>query len=344
MKILYIYQFLTYGGIEMMLRNRAKMLKDIDSNIEVNLIVLRSSVSNIPTEFDNVYIETNKTVITKLVQDHDVIVNVDTPQLFNVLEKSSKQFILETYSSALASRKYIREKLPSNMGMVLVPSLTYKDIIEKEISNKDIPVKVVYNFIKKEEPSGNFNLELGKNRPILWIGRLEESKGWRNALEIFSKLKKINNTESIELFIVGELLDKYDKSIYEIMRDYGVLGSVRYLPRVDFKDMSCIYTKVARNNGIYLSTSKMETFGLTVLEAMSYGIPCVVNSLEIFEELYGNSAYLYKNESDASEYINKILLDNGLYSKLSEEVLKNAENFSSEKIISQLYNLYKEIL
>lgn len=345
MKILYIYQFLSYGGVEMLLRNRAKYLKQLDSNSEINLLVMKSSVTDIPSEFDNVYISKNKTDIKNLIDSHDLIINVDTPELFNIIEKSNKPLVLECFSSAKASRKYLKSNLPSNLRLVIVPSKTFKKIVEEEISNKQVPIEVIYNIIdRKTANDRQIDINLREIRPILWVGRLEESKGWRDALEIIRLFKEINISSNFELFIIGEVTDKYDKHIFEIMDDLGVLGDVRYIPKVDFKDMNEIYSLVAKNKGIFLSTSKMETFGLSVLEAMSNGLPCVLNDLEIFKELYDKASYLYKDEKDASEYINKILTDDDLYRSLQQKAIERSKEFEQEKIIPVLYNLYKDVI
>ena len=345
MKILYIYQFLSYGGVEMLLRNRAKYLKELDSNLEINLLVMKSSVTEIPSEFDNVYISKNKKEIKNLIESHDLIVNIDTPELFNMIERSSKPFVLECVSSAKASRKYLKSDLPSNLRLVIVPSKTFRKTVEDEISNKQVPVEVIYNIVdKKMGEDTHIDINFKETRPILWVGRLEESKGWRDALKILTLLKSKNISSDFELFIIGEVTDKYDKHIFEIMDDLGVLGDVRYIPKIDFKDMNGIYSLVVKNRGIYLSTSKMETFGLTVLEAMSNGLPCVLNGLEIFKELYEEASLLYKNEEDASQYINKILTDNDFYESLQDKAIERSKEFEQEKIISVLYKLYKDIL
>jgi glycosyltransferase involved in cell wall biosynthesis len=344
MKILYIYQFLTYGGVEMLLRNRAKYLKKLDPKLEINLLVMKSSVSKTPSEFNNVFVCRSKKEISKKIVEHDLIINVDTPELFDVVERSKKPVILETYTSAKPSRKYLKLKLPSNLRLVVVPSITFKNIVEAEISNKEVPVKVVYNFTDKDQSNNNnLNINFHGSRPILWVGRLEESKGWREALHIFSLLKGVSKNSNIELFLIGEQLDKYDKHIFEIMEDFGVLEYVRYIPRVDFKDMGSIYSLVRKNKGIYLSTSKMETFGLTVLEAMNYGLPCVLNNLEIFKELYQKSASLYKGEDDAVESIKEILGNDGLYTELEDKAKEESKEFNQEKIIPPLYNLYMKV-
>lgn len=345
MKILYIYQFLSYGGVEMLLRNRAKYLKELDPDLEISLLVMKSSVNDIPIEFDKVFVCKSKKEIQKRIEEYDLIINVDTPQLFNVLEKSKKPVILETYTSAKPARKYLRSKLPSNIKLVIVPSITFKNIVKEEISNKDLPIEVVYNFTEnKQLEKCNLNIDFKGKRPILWIGRLEENKGWRDALEIYSLLKEKYTKDDIELFIIGEQLDKYDKHIFEIMKDFGVLENVRYLPRVDFKEMGCIYSLVFKNKGIYLSTSKMETFGLTVLEAMNFRLPCVLNNLEIFEELYKESSYLYSNKDDASEYIKGILGNDTLYEKFQEKSQGGSEKFNSDHIIPKLHDLYMKTL
>jgi hypothetical protein len=154
MKILYIYQFLTYGGVEMLLKRRAEFIKKYNPDSEVNILVLESFVHDVPKSFDHVYITKNEEEIKKIMEENDILVDVDTPGLFSIIDRVRKPLIIECHSFFPESREYISKKLPHNTKMVIVPSLSFQSIIQEEISNKEIPVEYVYNIVEKSVGKG----------------------------------------------------------------------------------------------------------------------------------------------------------------------------------------------
>lgn len=343
MKILYIYQFLTYGGVEMLLKRRAQYIRKYYPDSEVNLLVLESFVHDIPSAFNNVYITKDREKIKKLMEENDVLVDVDTPGLFNIIDNVKKPLIIECHSFFPESREYISKKLPHNTKMVVVPSLAFQSIIQDEISNKEIPVEYVYNIVEKSiNNKDSLYINLEKFRPILWVGRLEDNKNWQSALNILSTLVNEYGHNEIELFFVGNVVGSYKKSLLDTIKDMGLLSYARYISGADFKYMGNIYNQVYENKGIYLSTSKCETFGLTVVEAMAYGLPCVINNLEVFREISDGKSLIFDNEKEAAEQINQLLKDDNEWNRLSNELLIRSEEFYPEKNIKKLITLYKE--
>jgi glycosyltransferase involved in cell wall biosynthesis len=346
MKILYIYQFLTHGGVEMLLKNRCSLLKKYHHDISVSLLLFESCINDIPADFDQVYITKDAQKIKEILANHDLIVDVDTPSIFDAIEDSGKPLIVECHSFSPESREYVKGDLPSNLKTIIVPSLSFKNVISKEIKQNNVPIEVVYNIVKKKKAKeGEFlNIDFETFRPILWIGRLEEGKDWKKALRILKILITRYKMRNLELFIVGYAPPVYEKPILEIIMDEGVLSHVRYLSAVDFEVMQEVYSRVKKQRGVYLSTSKFETFGLTVAEAMSYGLPCILNRLEVFKEVAGGDCLFFKNEETAAKHIYNIVKDRSLWEDFSDKAIKRSQEFNSKKIMQKLVKLYKRAL
>ncbi len=84
----------------------------------------------------------------------------------------------------------------------------------------------------------------------------------------------------------------------------------------------------------------VETFGLTALEAMSYGIPVIVPPVGGIAEIIDDGYQGYKVDSrDIDLLINKItdiLSNNTLFKKMSEEAKKRALTFSHENMVNDI--------
>ena len=85
-----------------------------------------------------------------------------------------------------------------------------------------------------------------------------------------------------------------------------------------------------KNASIFVMPSLYEGFGLPVLEAMSYGVPCVVSDNSSLREIVGNNALLVdaNNSNDLAEKMSALLNDEKLRKDLSRRGIENAKRFS----------------
>ena len=100
---------------------------------------------------------------------------------------------------------------------------------------------------------------------------------------------------------------------------------------------------------LFLLPSEQESFGLSALEAMAYGIPVVATNVGGLPELieHGKSGFLAPvgDINKMAEYSVKLLKDDRLYQTISKASLQRAqENFCACKIVSQYEAFYKKIL
>lgn len=84
----------------------------------------------------------------------------------------------------------------------------------------------------------------------------------------------------------------------------------------------------------------VETFGLTILEGMSYGLPCIVPPIGGITELVVEGLNGYKIDSrETKEMITKIRLmfeNESVYKEMSKESTKISEKFSVEEFLTKI--------
>jgi sucrose synthase len=137
------------------------------------------------------------------------------------------------------------------------------------------------------EPGENAfgRLENPELPPIFSMARVDKIKNVSGLVEIFGKhpnLRKVSN-----LIIVSSLIDAEQSEdmeeieeihrIYDLVRQYDLEGHFRWWGmRLNKVENGEIYRIMAERQGVFAQPALMETFGLTIVEAMISGLPVVV--------------------------------------------------------------------
>ena len=164
------------------------------------------------------------------------------------------------------------------------------------------------------------------------VCRFVRQKNIKEVLKIAKKLPEIN-------FLIigdGELLEEIKKSISEIsLKNINLVGSKKN-----------IYDYLYKSD-IYLSTSLYEGLPLSILEAMSVGLPIVASNvtgnLDTIE--HGKSGYLYelKNVIQAVRYIKKLANDKYKRINFGKNAFERQRKcFSKDIMLSEYLQLYKK--
>ena len=171
--------------------------------------------------------------------------------------------------------------------LVLV-SNSLKKFYEEKMRNSKCRVVFIPNVIDKI-PRNRAKLE---EKRLISVGRLSEEKGYIDLLKIFNSIHKKDNTWRLDIIGDGaekERLSKYIK--LHKLDDYCKLHG--------FRDKDYI-EDMLKESSIFLMSSYTESFGIVLIEAMSYGLPCIAfTSAEGAREIIssGRNGYLIKNRS-----------------------------------------------
>jgi len=351
-RIVFIYQFLTFGGVESIIKNRIKYLKEY---AEIDLIFLydlgaKDIFNDLPVKL---YIEKNIMKVKDLILNnkYDIVVSIDTPQVHRILKMLPKytEVILEIHTGYYENREYIREKnIPKNTKIIIVPSNHFKNLIEQEIAPLIIPIEIVPNPVGEDFFNSEINFEITKNQdviPILWIGRFDNLKNWRESVKIFSLLLQENKYKFEFLFIGGyKSFNSEIKGFLDYLKKYKIMPFTIWLPYVNHQNIQKIYRLIDKRGGLFLSTSKSESFGLTVAESMASMCPIVASNIQAYKELLddGKAGYLYElgNPNDAKEKIISVLENQELkQEKVIYGYNKANEYFFPKKVVERWLNI-----
>jgi glycosyltransferase involved in cell wall biosynthesis len=206
---------------------------------------------------------------------------------------------------------------------------------------------VIFNSINVINFKHNKALTAKKNK-ILFIGTLCDKKGIKNlilALEIVRK--KIPNAS---LEIIGrDWFSKEGKSykryLEEVIKQKKLEDAVCFLDVIKYSSLP----NYIQQSQICAFPSKMESFGLVVIEAMSMSKPIVLSDIGPFKEIITNKeSGLFFNVNlirDISNKIIKVLQDDQYAKMLGINAKKKFDSkFHPNILIQKNINFYKALL
>lgn len=172
---------------------------------------------------------------------------------------------------------------------------------------------------------------------VLFLGRLEKyHKGLEYLIQIIKRVSELKADASF--VVVGDGPDR--KWLEAELKDAGILS------RVDVVGNSNDVYQYYATAKVLLQTSRWEGFGMTIVEAMSCGVPIVsfhnYGPDEIIRE--GIDGYLIdKFDIDTfSSYVVEILNNDELHKRLSINCLERAKDFDVKTLSKQFENFLGE--
>ncbi len=279
-----------------------------------------------------------KYIMIKAIKNIDSDVVISTRLMHNNwLSKYGKKKILKIaweHSHHNNNKKYINKLIKScqNIHYLILVSQELHNFYSKIINHntKCIHIPLALEHI----PSENSSL---KEKQLISIGRLSKEKGFIELIDVF---KEVNLRKSEwKLNIVGDGLEK------EIIKQKIKENQLEENIIMHGYQNSDNINKLLLKSSIYVMTSFTESFGLVLIEAMSYGIPCIVydsakGALEIVDDNVNGFVITGRNKE---EMVNKIvqLIDNF---ELRLSLGKNAKEKSKLFNIDSIKNTWKEVI
>lgn len=171
----------------------------------------------------------------------------------------------------------------SSDKLIAVSNFTKKQIIESYHINPD-KIEVVYNgidlnlfsYTEKEIAKAKKQLNLDKRPVILFVGRVDDPRKGLDFLLL--SLKEVLNVVDVTLLVVGK---GNQIEVRKFISSLGISNNVVFTGFID-ENLLKIYYSLC---DIYVCPSKLEGFGLTLLEAMVAGKPIVATKVGAIPEI-----------------------------------------------------------
>jgi len=196
-----------------------------------------------------------------------------------------------------------------------------------------------FDFTEEEKQETRDRFSICKRPTVMFAGRLEKRKGLSLLLQAF---KQVLTKVDANLIVVGS---GYQKPYKELAYSLGIVNRVIFTGYVDELSLRKLYSIC----DVFASSSRLEGFGLTLVEAMAAGKPIVATKVGGIPEIVksGENGILVEvNDSDG--------LANGICTYLRDKKLaknvgkRNAEyvkeRFGWEKSAKEVERVYRQLV
>ena len=207
-------------------------------------------------------------VITTRIS-HNKLVNkyLGESDIVKIATEHNSYDITPTYDKKLC-------KSISKYNYLILVSKTQKEHYEKMYDRCIYIPNVIDEIPNKQSKLDKLN--------IISVGRFSPEKGFLDLVRVMSKIVDKNN--KLKLYLVG---DGYQKEeITNLVNKLSLQNNIVLTGYKNQKELEKYYL----NSSLYVMTSYSEAFGIVLLEAMSYGVPCIAfDSAEGAKEIINES-------------------------------------------------------
>jgi glycosyltransferase involved in cell wall biosynthesis len=171
---------------------------------------------------------------------------------------------------------------------------------------------------------------------ILFVGTIEPRKNLIALLEAYTLLPA-RQRQQYDLVIVGKIDWKYAETQQRIQELQSAGHNIHYLGYVDDDTRTALYTKA----NLFVFPPFYEGFGMPILEAFSFDVPCAISDIPVFHEVAGSAAAYFDphNHADIAKVISHELTQPSISSAARRQQLAS---FSWPTLCTGLYSRIKQ--
>jgi glycosyltransferase involved in cell wall biosynthesis len=338
MRVLFIYKYLTHGGVETVLRSRLEQLPQ--SGVDAYAWFLGDHGGrNLFHKLEHRLYVGEGAIMKNQLQKFDIIVSIDTQEVIHLLP-SSDSVIFECHSPYLENLEYLKsdEFQALEVCRVFTPSVYQSEIVH-DFGIPANKVRVIPNSV-----GGHFfspiNVVPKYMHPlILWVGRLDALKNWTGFLSVIAELRKTTN--NFEAIMVGKVSWRNGRSshVFKKIQKGKLTDCVRWIESISFDRMCRLYDLVRESDGVVISTSKNESFGMTIAEAMSRGCTVLAPEKGPFIEFVHDrkNGYLYseKTSKNIAARLAEIIREKNRFEKIGRTAIHDINHAFHPKVANE---------
>lgn len=304
------------------------------------------------TLFNNPFFPT--IIFPMLKEDYDLI-HLHLPDPFSsifalIVSILRKKKIVVTYHADIIKNKWyhlpfklfyfpIQDLVLKRAEKIIVTSPNYakESNILRKYKNK---LKVVPNFVDTKRFNPDIDgkrirekYDLKNKKIVLFVGRLVEYKGLTYLIDACDLVNE--ELGNVVLIIAGK------GPLKETLVKYAEDDDVIF---IDINDAELPELYASCDVFVLPSITRQEAFGITLLEAMSSGKPCITTNISGMPYVVGGEGITVNPEDilDLRNAISWILSDESLAKKLGQSGRERVEKkFTIEKAIKQLEKIYE---
>ncbi len=242
------------------------------------------------------------------------------------------------------------ERLLKNIILKIDYFFSISDSIKSEIKSMGVDEKKIYLSpnsvcLDKINQYENLTKSIKEKIQIITVTRYAKST---KGLDLIPKISEIllKNNINFQWSLVGKDMDKVKelKDMKKYSQNFKFYGNIQNFDEEIFPNSELI--KIYKNNHIYVGLSRVESFGISILEALACGLPVLSFNIKGANELIINNY----NGTLVDKYCATKMAENiisyqkdEIYEKQKKNTLESVVKFDLKKIATSVKNYYKTI-
>ncbi|GGK29068.1 hypothetical protein GCM10010965_22390 [Caldalkalibacillus thermarum] len=321
MKILYIYRYLILGGVTTQLVNRLAYLRRF---AEVHFAYLKDYGGRRAFgDYPHLQVAGSTGELADYINSHnfDAVIIIDTDEAYAALEQARYQgCVIHEVHTTTSNIRYLDRLNITGIDAFLAPSKYVADLIRKRFPAAAARCYITPNCLD----TGLFTYSQPEHIPaqkvLLWVGKLDQHKNWPAFLAISHSLLQLR--DDCQFWMIGGETAKAETvdALLEQADQYGLLSRLHWIQSLDYEDMPQVYALAAASGGLSISTSKNESFGMTVIESLACRCPALAPRVGALPEVLDGelNVCLYDglDVQQITEKLNRLLDDQNLRNRL----------------------------
>lgn len=248
---------------------------------------------------------------------------IDRFSFAGIINKCYRKSLLQSVVAQMAFWFYQGSKVFDNIDYFFVLTNFQKEKVQALGIDKN---KII---LKPNTIKINFDIQKDKKNYV-YVGRLEESKGIYELLDVWSTLN-----ERFVLTIIG------GGDIEEKLRNQYHQSNIIFKGKCSRKETLRL---IASSRYLIQPSLLYETFGLTIIEAMSFGVPVIGFDIGTRRDFIQNGINGFLCDTNELKKVIENSIDYQGYNNLSKNAIETAKLYENEHIIKNQIEVYKSIM
>ena len=238
-------------------------------------------------------------------------------------------------------KQFVKSYL-KNMDGCIAPSGRVEELLRRY--GVQIPIRVIPTGVDIQSMNSDANRDVRKDLGIdadapviLTLSRIAAEKKINHILNVLPAI--IEEMPNVKFVIAGDGPDV--KVLQEQIERLTLEDYVIFAGNVDHGDVGNYY----RMADIFVSASDTETQGLTYVEALAAGTPCVVYDTDYTENIFDKDIFgrRFNTQQEMQEEIISLLKQKR--AKIPQEILQNKlQSISSDQFATNVHDFYQYVI
>ena len=241
-----------------------------------------------------------------------------------IMKKFYNQINHFIYPSIKAYNKYFN--LAKNADYKIIPNGVDRELFIKKLSQE-----------KKQEILNKHGIS-HNDKIIIFVGRINKEKNVSLLVEHLKKL--LIENKNYKLLLIGK--GKESTLIQNLSKQYEIEKQIILTGPIPWEEMYYYY----KISDVFASLSVSEVYPMTIIEALSSGIPAILANDIIYKDIIhqGKNGFLIDNYKDIYKYIKELIENDKKLRTFKKNAEKASTIFSISFVVDQIEQYYFEII